>query len=471
MILPHHKVILFPLETYVREIDFRLALSLLVLKQGRQIFLGNHTDIYRLSTSLKNSVYVGKCLHNVSPERQRECYDHAKETNTRVIYLHEEGGVFENDLAHWQHELFRRLQPEWLAAEDQFCSWGKVQAQIYHDARPAFKNIHVTGHPRFDLCKDRFAPLYAEETEQIRRDFGSFVLINTNFGHGNYASGNGYFFEPPRTPLNDRAKRRYFTDYFAYDTIQYASFIRLVDHLETHLPHLNIVVRPHPSEETHYYTDLLKRFERVHVVRQGSLNAWLKACHTLVHSGCTTGIEGALCGARVISFTPQKNPQFSKRIPNLAGIHASTQEEVLFLIQDSSWTGGLASIPPLAAQELGELFANFNDQPDSFASFVQVIEECLDAAPETTVFKPLGAMIRKGKIEQIKHAARSLLPEKLQFKSGGNQHARQKFSGFSMPDVLSKLDILSRILKRDAKVDRINKMVLSLTSAEPYNIS
>ena len=46
LIKPHHKVILFPLETYVREIDFRLVLALHLLKPGRQILLGNHTDIY-----------------------------------------------------------------------------------------------------------------------------------------------------------------------------------------------------------------------------------------------------------------------------------------------------------------------------------------------------------------------------------------------------------------------------------------
>ncbi len=466
MILPRHKVLLFPLETYVREIDFRLALSLLLLKPGRQVLLGNHTDIYHLSTSLKNSIYVGKCLHNVSPTRQRECYDHAKKMNTRVVYLHEEGGVFENDLAHWQHELFRRLQPDWLAADDHFCSWGRVQANIYHDATPAFDhNIHVTGHPRFDLCKDRFTALYEQEATRLRQQHGKFVLVNTNFGHGTYASGNGYFFEPPRTPLNDRAKRRFFTDYFIYDTRQYAAFIQLIDHLEANLPEHTIVVRPHPSEETSYYTGLLKRFERVRVVREGSLNAWLKACHTLVHSGCTTGIEGALCGTRVISFTPQKNPQFSKRIPNLAGVPASTEEEVLALVRDESWKGGLSALPSEAARELGELFANFTDQQDSFASFIKVIELCLDDTPETSVVTPLDGLLWKGRNERAKNAVRGLLPRQLHFKSHANLHARQKFSGFELDDVTEKLKALSAILNRDAKVRWVNKMVLSLTSS------
>jgi surface carbohydrate biosynthesis protein len=468
LIKPHHKVILFPLETYVREIDFRLVLALHLLKPGRQILLGNHTDIYRLTQHLRSSVYVGKCLHNVSPVRQRDCYDHAKQNDVRVVYLHEEGGVFENDLAHWRHELFRRLMPDWLAADDHFCSWGKVQADIYRETKPVFDHhIHVTGHPRFDLCKERFAELYAAESRSIRQEHGKFVLINTNFGHGTYASGNGYFFEPPRTPLNDRDKRRFFTDYFAYDTGQYAAFIRLIDHLEANLPDHRIIVRPHPSEETGYYTDLLKRFERVRVVRHGSLNAWLKACHTLVHSGCTTGIEGALCGARVISFTPQKNAQFSKRIPNLAGVPASTQEEVLSLIQDESWKGGLSSLSPEAAQELGQLFANFQDDQDSFASFVRVIEQCLDEAPETTVVKPLDGLLWKGRIENMKNTARKLLPRQLHLKSHANLHARQKFSGFIASDVTDKLEALSSILNRHAKVLRVNKMVISLTSLAP----
>lgn len=466
MILPNHKVILFPLETYVREIDFRLALAIFLLRPGRQILLGNHTDIYQLSTSVRGTVYVGKSLHNVSPTRQRECYDQAKQLDTRVIYLHEEGGVFEDDPAQFKLGLFRRLQPDWLSADDHFCAWGDVQAQTYREAANlAFaSHIHVTGHPRFDLCSERFAALYDREVTELRTKYGRFVLINTNFSRFSHIDGSGRYFRPPWTPSNDVIKRHYASDYLAYDTCQFASFIQLVDRLEAQLPHLNIILRPHPSEETRFFSDIFKQFERVHVVRGGSLNAWLRACHTLVHSGCTTGIEGSLCGARIISYNPQKNSPFTKRFPNLAGRPASDQQQVLDLIEDESWCGGIRHLAPEAREELTGLFANFKEGHDSFASLVRVVEDCLEDTPYAKVEISLRNHVWKGRLQRTKLLLRSLLPEKLHFKSKTNVHARQKFSGFDLEQVEQKLSLLSGILGGNVKITRINNMILSLTN-------
>lgn len=470
MILPNHKIILFPLETYVREIDFRLALAVFLLRPGRQILLGNHTDIYRLSTMLRQTVYVGKSLHCVSPTRQRECYDHAKQAGTKVIYLHEEGGVYEDDAAQIKYGLFSRLEPDWLGADDYFCAWGDVQAQVYQDAKPAFsKHIHVTGHPRFDLCKDRFAALYDHEVAQLRAKYGRFVLINTNFSHFSHIGGNGCYFGPPWTPENDKARRKFASDYLAYDAQQFSTFIQLIDHLETNLPDLNIVLRPHPSEETRFYSDIFKHFERVHVVREGSLNAWLRACHTLIHSGCTTGIEGSLSGARVISYDPQGYTPFTKRISNLAGRPACTQQEVLDFIRDESWRGGIENLPPDARKELGGLFANFKEGQDSFASLVRVIEDCLENTLPSQEETSVASFVLKGRFQRLKSSLRSLLPPALQFKSKNNVHARQKFSGFDLTQLNQKLALLSRILGGNIKITRINNMVVSLTNGDATN--
>jgi len=464
MIFPNHKVILFPLETYVREIDFRLALAFNILRPGRQIILGNHTDIYHLTMQLKNAVYVGKCLHNVSPTRPRECYDHAKKSHTKIIYLHEEGGVFENDIEHIKAGLFRRLQPDWLSAEDYFCAWGEVQSQIYKDSSPTFKNnIYITGHPRFDLCSDKFKPLYQEEICELKNKFGPFLLINTNFSRFTRIGGNGCYFGPPWTPKNDEIKIKQAADYLGYDANQFSGFIKLIAAIEKRFPDLNIVIRPHPSEDTRYFSDVFAHFKKVHIAREGNLISWLRACQTLIHSGCTTGIEGCLCGTKVIAYDFQKDSPFLKNLPNLAGRQANNEEEVLNFLADDSWKGGIESLSANSNKQLTSFFTNFQNNHDSFATLSEIVDLCLQDSIETTVCKPIGNHIWKGRSQAIKNCLRSILPNSLHFKSNQNLHAKQKFPGFNINKINYKTNILSQIYGKEIRVKKINNMLISLS--------
>ena len=54
MIDSDKKLLLFPVETLARELDFRLVLGALCAHEDNQIFIGNHTDIYELGKQLKH---------------------------------------------------------------------------------------------------------------------------------------------------------------------------------------------------------------------------------------------------------------------------------------------------------------------------------------------------------------------------------------------------------------------------------
>ena len=87
-------------------------------------------------------------------------------------------------------------------------------------------------------------------------------------------------------------------------------FTQLIPALEHAFPDLNIVVRPHPSENHEIYHDIAAQCERVAVTSEGNVIPWLLAAKTMVHNGCTTGLEAYVLGVPAISYLATFNEYY-----------------------------------------------------------------------------------------------------------------------------------------------------------------
>jgi hypothetical protein len=65
-----------------------------------------------------------------------------------------------------------------------------------------------------------------------------------------------------------------------------------------------IVLRPHPSENHDSWRAWAAPYG-IDVLYEGSANNWLLAADAILHTGCTTGIEGILLDRPVASFVPE----------------------------------------------------------------------------------------------------------------------------------------------------------------------
>jgi hypothetical protein len=81
-------------------------------------------------------------------------------------------------------------------------------------------------------------------------------------------------------------------------------FLQMIPAIEAAFPHLNIVVRPHPTENQDVYQRLANRLQRVRVTNAGNVVSWLLATRALIHNGCTTGVEAYVMGVPAVSFRP-----------------------------------------------------------------------------------------------------------------------------------------------------------------------
>lgn len=441
------KALLFPVETISRELDFKLVLAGYCAKPGNQIFLGNHTDIYELGKRLSHGLYVGKNVLNVSPTRLRVCYDDLKKNHFRVIYLDEEGAIFAGGPDDWKEDMIRKFDPRWLNAEDHACAWGTFQEQLYHDLKPACaKNIALTGHPRFSLCRDPFLPLYQQEIEDLRQKHGKFILISTNFTRGNFGTGPEYFFKryhvTPDSPL-----RAPLIDEFAYHHQKLGIFIRLVNRLSDSFPDHKIILRPHPSEGHDIYQAILNYIPRAEIQVHGSLTAWLRAADALIHCGCTTGIEGWLSGTYVINYQPLHDERFERRIPNLVGERCETENDVVAKLQHafSFEHPPRTTLTSDALALMKSLIDNVEQATESFEKMARLVEKVENELPATTVLAPLTPFARRGVQEKMKKWVRSRYPRFIKPWKPRNAYQHQRFPGLDPSIIDSKLAFVSAL--------------------------
>ena len=80
---------------------------------------------------------------------------------------------------------------------------------------------------------------------------------------------------------------------------------------------MTIIVRPHPSENFKVYNDIAAKCERVKVTNEGNVIPWLLASKTMVHNGCTTGLEAYALGVPAISYLATFNEYYDYEFQGL----------------------------------------------------------------------------------------------------------------------------------------------------------
>jgi surface carbohydrate biosynthesis protein len=453
------KILLFPVETTVRELDFRLILGILVTRPDWQILIGNHELLFKLSLRLQNVVSV---LKNVTGGKRPWKYRRWKELNHRIIHLDEEGAIFEQGPERWKIDLNNRLIVRELDANDHVCTWGAFQEQHYRSLNPACaSNITTTGHPRFDLCRPAFDPLYQDEAAQLRARHGKFILVNTNIIASN-VTGRDVYFRFYKISPEDTATRTHYIEQYCHEARREAAFIELINHLSNSLPDHHIVFRPHPSEDLRAYQILLKYIPRVTVTREGSLHAWLRSCQALIHNGCTTAIEAHLGNTPVINFQPHHDPRFEITLPNLVGVTCTTPGEVAHAITEIDQGRSRAETPPEPLAQLTRMIRNMDPSWDSFAEFAKIIRQCQHEAPDTQLLGPLPPLTWH-RLSGPFHSS-STVQSAISPLIRSSQRGNNKFPNLIPSEIRHRIQLLQSILGVTADVHFHSSKLFSLTS-------
>jgi surface carbohydrate biosynthesis protein len=315
------RLLLIPVENQVRELDPKLLLACVAARRGFSSIIGSRREIEMRIDDYPSSIYLSKSM----TVRSLLFFIVARRFNVNIITWDEEA------LVHLPAQTYfsRRLHPAAIRYVSHLFAWGEENAELWrlYPALPQSTPIHVTGNPRTDLLRPELHAYYAAEIEAIRREFGKFILVNTNFNHVNAFGADMNLFKPVPRP-GGRAKfgraargmsREYAEGLRDHKLNVFNEFQRMIPELEKSFPDHTIVVRPHPTESHAVYRDIAGRCSRIRVTNEGNVVPWLLRAKALVHNGCTTGVEAFVMRKPAVSYRASINETYDAgfyRLPN-----------------------------------------------------------------------------------------------------------------------------------------------------------
>jgi surface carbohydrate biosynthesis protein len=314
--------LLIPVENQVRELDAKLLLACVAAMRGYPSVIGPREEITRRIPYFPKSLYLSKGMAGRS----------ARLFQIVCISGHEIVAWDEEALVHLPPEIYfsRRLSAAAMKYVSHLFAWGEDNAALWrqYPALPAEVPIHVTGNPRGDLLRTEIRSFYEYDVEKLRKAYGEFILINTNFNHVNAFYPNKNLFQPVskagEVPKYGAAAegmpREYAEGLRNRKQALFEDFKKLIPAIERAFHGHFVILRPHPSENQEVYNEIASTCERVRVTNEGNVVPWLMASKVLVHNGCTTGVEAFILGVPAITYRVRDSDAYDfgfYRLPNM----------------------------------------------------------------------------------------------------------------------------------------------------------
>ena len=194
------------------------------------------------------------------------------------------------------------------------------------------------------MLRPEMRAFYTKEINALRKAYGNFILINTNFNHVNAFFPAQNLFKPARKsdekPSFGKAavgmSREYAEGLRDHKQAVFETFKQLIPLLDREFSNHKIVVRPHPTENQAVYLDIARHCRRVTVTNEGNVVPWLMAAEAVIHNGCTTGVEAYMMRVPAVSYRAVVNEDYDLgfyRLPNLMSHQCFSSEELQKTLQ------------------------------------------------------------------------------------------------------------------------------------------
>lgn len=449
--------IFIPIETINRELDTKIVLASFLVKLGATVYIGQHDYLHSLIPYFKNGLYIGKNIFKKPSDKEdsKRLFG-LKKQGINVFYIHEEGAVFLGGKEDWKKVLEKQYSTKGFDANDTVLTWGDFQKN-FDSKRTKSAKVVATGHPRFDLYKEKYRAYFNDDITNLNEKYGDYILVNGNYGLVNHGQGLDYVFsESVNYDPNDVEQRLSRVGYYKNSSAQMNAIIELVHHLAVNFKDKNIVYRSHPSESDNLYNIAFQGVSNIHVIHDGGVAPWILAADVIIHDGCTTAIEAFISGKKIINYKVACENEYNIWLPNQLGFRSESIADVITIIKEKDLVN--EELPT----EVTELLCNFYE--DSIDSIVEMVSTHIEKYDKSTQFiSPSTSTLKskyvftelKNKLSSIRHFNNM----------STHQYHNKKFNGFSEKDVLSKFSSAFKISGAKVDVDFHNKLMFSASES------
>ena len=343
------------IEVLARELEGRLLLGLVAAERGHRVLVGDLRSLLSHRLWLPPGIYHDKGL--IPTESRRALLGLMKSRGFVITSQDEEHGLLQTD---YDAFAMARYSDETLASADAVLAWGPHDHAHLRGMYPsAAERIRVTGSPRTDTWRSelrrrhsgvnlagidpaRPTVLFASNLSALNRN--PFWVRVRDMRPSYYARGtSGVFAEE--------------TSYsrLAFEMAHLPRVVEMLRALPAAIPGLQVVVRPHPTEDPAAWTDVLGPVEGLQVDTSGTLGSWLSGTAALLHHGSTAALEAAVGGTPVVNLQPvgEHEPSFANRF----GRTVRTPEELVAAVEQALTAEGAAAGGAEERALLAERFA------------------------------------------------------------------------------------------------------------------
>ena len=208
-------------------------------KFGWNVYFGFRGDVNHFAKFYQPGIYYGLA----TIKNFEKLYEEIKNNGNLITIVDEEGLV---TYAEKYYSSFK-VSYKNLNLSDLIFVWGEKNKKVLQKIIPE-KKIVVSGNPRLDLLKYPYNSIYESEIKKIKKKYGKFFLICTNFSYTNYFEKNIRYSDLLK-------KRQFFTsnsdlnEWYKYENIKKNIFDELSKFLSksNQITNASFVIRCHPS--------------------------------------------------------------------------------------------------------------------------------------------------------------------------------------------------------------------------------
>jgi surface carbohydrate biosynthesis protein len=293
------------IEVAKRELDSKILLALYLMKFGFNVYITKKSRIFEKLHILDPGILFFKSF---GPKYEKYL-DEIKKYNHEISGIDEEGlQLYKKESLIGKIRFSNRIAN---TAKIIFC-WGKYSKKIYKNHFEKLNNLSKTkfinsGNPRIDLIKNSEV-IYKNLAEDIKKKYGKFILIPTQFLKANPSSKS---FNNSHYKSISLSEKKSFKGSINYQKKSFEEFKKLYEFLNKKYPKKLFIIRPHPGEDLAYYQKLGKKFSNIKVVSDNlPINPWLIASDYVISNNCTTAIEAYFIKGNSINYLPYKKFEY-----------------------------------------------------------------------------------------------------------------------------------------------------------------
>jgi len=460
-------LLLIPVENQIRELDPKLLLACVATERGFASVIGSRREMEFNIDMFPRSIYLSKSM----TIRSLLFFRVASKFGHEIVTWDEEA------LVHLPPETYfsRRLDPKSIRYVSHLFAWGPDNAELWrqYDHLPDDIPIHITGNPRSDMLRPELRSFYEDEVKKLRKQYGDFILINTNFNHINAYGPDMNLFKPVKRPGQKpafgRAARGMSRDYAEglrdHKQAIFEHFKNLIPQLAKAFPETNIVVRPHPTESHDVYKNIASRCERVYVTNEGNVVPWLMATKSVIHNGCTTGVEAYVMGVPAISYRATVNDDYDYGfyvLPNKMS-HQCFNFEQLKNLLGKILDGQVGAADGDERQTIIRHYLTAQEGPLACERMLDVIESISQKlSPADQI--PIKNRLERRALTRGLHLAKRI-KSSLPGSHNRPEFQRHRYPGISLENLRAKLNQFQQLRghDRDLKVEHISNVIFKIS--------